>query len=255
MPGCPNCGRETLRTEDWVCQWCGYPLLSRAYKSIGKTYKQLQEERRQSLGLSEPEPEPEPVPEPEPEVEPEPRDEVGLKRKPGPKRKAKARPEPEPEVEPELETEPEPEPELELEPEPEPEVEPEPEPEPEPQLEPKTKQTLKANLVETSDGILISVDELNTIFQADKVAAHAGLTEKALKITGLVDKVFVRDHIDIRYIILTGTKKGVWSVRCTFGKESLSQLNRLNNGQTVTVHGKYDGYGKNILVKDCVLTG
>jgi len=45
MPGCPNCGRQTMRTEDWVCQWCGYPLLSRAYKKIDKTYKEIQEER------------------------------------------------------------------------------------------------------------------------------------------------------------------------------------------------------------------
>ena len=46
MPACPNCGRETLRTEDWVCQWCGYPLLSKSYKKLDKTFKEFQEERR-----------------------------------------------------------------------------------------------------------------------------------------------------------------------------------------------------------------
>ena len=45
MPRCPNCNRETMRTEDWACQWCGYPLLSGSYKKIEKTYKQLKEER------------------------------------------------------------------------------------------------------------------------------------------------------------------------------------------------------------------
>ncbi len=40
-----NCGQRTARTEDWACQWCGYPLLSRFYKKIPKTYKKLQEER------------------------------------------------------------------------------------------------------------------------------------------------------------------------------------------------------------------
>jgi hypothetical protein len=43
---CPNCGQQTLRTKDWVCQWCGYPLLSKAYKRIDKKYNKLQEEKR-----------------------------------------------------------------------------------------------------------------------------------------------------------------------------------------------------------------
>jgi exonuclease VII large subunit len=45
----------------------------------------------------------------------------------------------------------------------------------------------------------------------------------------------------------------VWSIRCTFGQESSSKLTRLNEGQEVVVRGKYDGYGKNIIFKDCVL--
>jgi len=89
MPKCPNCGLETLRTENWACQWCGYPLLSSAYKMIPKTYKQLKQERLyeakpipesklepepESMLESEPEPvsesQREPIPEPEREVEP-----------------------------------------------------------------------------------------------------------------------------------------------------------------------------------------
>ena len=45
MPNCPNCGLPTKRTEDWTCQLCGHPLLSKSYKQIPKTYKQVQEER------------------------------------------------------------------------------------------------------------------------------------------------------------------------------------------------------------------
>ena len=71
MPRCPNCGRETQRTEDWACQWCGHPLLSGAFKRIPKTYRELQEER--SLNASPaPEEEPEPAPGAEAEVEPKP---------------------------------------------------------------------------------------------------------------------------------------------------------------------------------------
>jgi len=45
MSRCRNCGRETLRTEDWACKWCGHPLLYGSYKKIEKTYQQLKEER------------------------------------------------------------------------------------------------------------------------------------------------------------------------------------------------------------------
>ena len=45
MRKCPNCGQPTARTEDWACQLCGYPLLSKSYKKIPKTYKQVKEER------------------------------------------------------------------------------------------------------------------------------------------------------------------------------------------------------------------
>ena len=74
MRKCPNCGQTTERTEDWACQWCGYPLLSKSYKKIPKTYRQLKEEELDKQKTSEPEPvvEPQPEPEPEPVVEPQP---------------------------------------------------------------------------------------------------------------------------------------------------------------------------------------
>lgn len=46
MRKCPNCGRVAVKTEDWACQWCGYPLLSASYE-ISKNYKELREERLQ----------------------------------------------------------------------------------------------------------------------------------------------------------------------------------------------------------------
>ena len=63
MSRCSNCGRETLRTEDWACQWCGHPLPSGLYKSTEKTYRQLKEERLHGapeMQLTETEPEMEP---------------------------------------------------------------------------------------------------------------------------------------------------------------------------------------------------
>ncbi|GAI64705.1 unnamed protein product [marine sediment metagenome] len=72
MRKCPNCGQTAERTEDWACQWCGYPLLSKSYKKIPKTYRQLKEEILDKQKPPEPEPVPEPEPEPVPEPEPEP---------------------------------------------------------------------------------------------------------------------------------------------------------------------------------------
>ncbi len=318
MAKCPNCGRETARTEDWACQWCGQPLLSGSYKKIAKTYKQLLEER---LGELEPlveEPELEPAPEPEPELEPEPEsvlepetipepEPVSVSQLAEPMREpnpitepvAEAKPPLEPEPAPEPELEPGPEPELVPEPEtiPEPEAEPvselaepmrepspitepvseakpplEPEPAPEPELEPEAEPvsepepqpvpkpapvSVPAPELEpepTTGVIAATVDELNSSFNTDKVATNAKLKNKILEVTGVADKIFVKDHLDIQYILLTGAKaSGTWSIRCTFSREHVPRLTRLTTGETVTVQGKYDGYERNIILKDCTL--
>ena len=250
MPRCPNCGQETARTEDWACQWCSYPLLSESYKKIPQTYKQLQEEElyKQEPLVPEPTPEPELEPTPEPELElapePEPTPEPELELAPEPE--PVSEPEPEPIAEPEPVPEPEPIPEPIAESEPVPESEPEPiaEPEPAPVLEPEP----------TSGVIESTVEQLNSAYQADKIAANKKLTNNILKVTGVIDKIVVREHLDIQYILLTSAKKrALWNVRCTFEKKYGAQLNRLETGQTVTVQGKYDGYERNIIMKECVL--
>jgi len=210
MSKCPNCGQQTARTEDWACQWCGYPLLSPSYKKITKTYKQLQEEQ-----LPEPKPpviefKPEPVPEPEPELEPV------------------TEPEPVPEPEPELE----------------PALQPEPEPAPVPELEPEP----------TTGAVAVTVKELNLAYNADRAAANAKLTDKILKVTGVVSKIVVREHLDIQYLLLASARSPEqWNVRCTFDKQHGPQLARLTAGETATVQGKYAGYERNIIMKECVL--
>ncbi|MFC1994974.1 hypothetical protein ACFLVK_01025 [Chloroflexota bacterium] len=292
MQKCPNCGQPALRTEDWACQWCGYPLISKAYRKIPKTYKQLKEER-----LYKPRPpEYEPLAERETEVESEPEPEVELKLIPEPEAmielEAEAEVKSEPAVEPEAVVEPEqevgveaepeieqepvletevevapgpkaktkhksrPEPEVAVEPEVEVEVEPEPVEESEPETEAKPEPELEAELEIEADVVEVSVARLNSAFQADKTAANEKLMDKTLRVTGVVDKVVVRDHLDIRYVLLTSAdKKGIWNVRCTFGKEQGSKLNRLSTGQQLTAEGKYSGYERNILMKDCILFG
>jgi hypothetical protein len=294
MPACPNCGRQTLRTKDWACQWCGYPLLSRSYKKIDKTFKELQEERNAAIKAPPPlEPEfdldaeLELAPETPPETagEPTPKFQIAPEHAPRPEPaeplpelpptpdvpfapKAAIKPEPEAAPGPEPSPGPGPEPmkppESGREPEPEsPPVQISP-PEPAPQLasqppagpapEPEPPPVAAPSLESIDDGAILSVDELDALFKADRMGAHDRLSGKAVVIKGFVEKVFIRDHIDVRYIVLTGARKKVlWPVRCTFGKEGISQMSRLAEGQEVTVRGRYDSYGKNIIFKDCEL--
>lgn len=249
MPRCPNCGKETARTADWACQWCGYPLLSRAYKKIPKTYKQLQEER---LG--------EPRPSLTEELESEPK----LELPPLPKYKPAPIPEPEPEplpnrqARPVLRPEPEPEPVREAPPAtispaepatvaatiPGPVPAPVPEPVPVPDLNP-----------DPATGVItVTVDQLNAAYQADKMATHDKLTDKTLRVTGTVDKIIVKEQLDIQYLLLAGAAGwGGLNVRCTFAQKYAVQLSRLTPGQTVPIQGKYAGYERNIILKDCLL--
>ena len=99
MPKCPNCGLKTLRTEDWACQWCGYPLLSSAYKMIPKTYKQLKQER---LYEAKPIPESKLEPEPESMLESEPEPVLESQQEPIPEPEREVEPLPESKLEPEL---------------------------------------------------------------------------------------------------------------------------------------------------------
>ena len=251
MHNCPNCGRPTHRTEDWACQWCGYPLLSKAYKKIPKTFQQLQEERR-SPAVSEPIPEIVEVPEPTPVLEPEPI------------------PEPEPavaaEIEPEQAPVPEGEavPELEAAPEPETIAEPEPQPEQEPVQETAQEVTTppipepmpEPEAIEPPVSITgaVTVEELDASYQSDRIAADAGNQNKILTLSGVVDKVVVNENHEIYYCILSGAGgKVLWNIRCTFDKRNGAELKRLARGQAAVVQGKYDGYSKNIILKDCVV--
>jgi hypothetical protein len=86
------------------------------------------------------------------------------------------------------------------------------------------------------------------------MGAHGKLTGLTVKVQGRVSKVFVRDHIDVRYMILESLRgRGAWSIRCEFEKSEASKLSRVEDGQDVQVRGAYDGFSKNIIFKDCRL--
>lgn len=217
MKRCPNCGRAALRTMDWACQWCAYPLISTSYNKIPKTFSELQAERQSAFFLlHEPEPEAEAEQVPEPESAPE--------------------PEPEPEAEAEQVPEPEPAP------EPEPEAEVGQVPVPVPVPAPETA------LIE------LSVEELYASLGGGITATDARYGNRSLTVTGLVYRKIINENLDVAYVIMTSTKNyGEWQVTCTFDKEYESEIRRLMERDAVTVQGKYDGYGATFLLRDCTL--
>ena len=260
MARCPNCGQETKRTDDWACQWCGYPLLSGGYKKIDKSFREVkgepvvrpEPEQRETEETPPaprkvaraPEPEPEPGPEPEPAAEPPP----------------SPPPRPVPPPPPAPRTVPVPAPALVIPlppPAPVPVAPPPPLPEPappvvEPLTPPRPNPIMSVEVC--PDVVDVTTEEVTLAFQADKPAANSKLANRVVRVTGIIDKVFVKEHLDIQYIILTTPARlDVFNVRATFDKKLAYQLRRLAPGEKITVEGKYNGAERNIILKDCVL--
>lgn len=253
MPNCPNCGRDTQRTEDWACQWCGHPLLSGSYRVIPKIYKQVKEERlyrsKIEAGL---------IPEPEPEAEVKSKQDLELIKG--------LRLEPELETEKEADTtreiKKEAQPELEVEVGPEEEVKPENEVIKEPEAEEVQECEPGTELIQESEPepelepaeMELTVEDILTAYEADDVAADERFMNKILRLTGVVSTIDVKDILDINSIRLTGTAGDPWqSIQCMFGKKHSSALIQLEKGQTVTVQGRYSGSLIAMRMVDCAL--
>ncbi len=275
MKKCPNCDREAVRTEDWSCQWCGYPLMSGSYKKIGKTFKELREERLPPQPVMQ-QLEAETMPAAEPIAEPEP--EPALEAEPEPI----AEPEPEPalEAEPEPIPEPEPEPALDVGPEPAPESKPKPRRKPvtgrkstakskttteakspksttKPKTAARTKSAPKVETGPAPADIEITVDGLLSAYATEGEAAGARFTNKIIRMTGVISRIEVNDTLDIYFITLNGAEEGrlMQGVRCIFDRQYVPELNQLTSGQTVTVQGKCDGSIIDLSLRDCLLVG
>lgn len=289
MPKCPNCERETMRTTDWACQWCGYPLLSGPFETIPKTFQQFKDE---ALQKAKPEREPDSGAGPEGGLETateaelivEPVAEPAKDREPTPEPKAEPTPPPnaqpaaEPQAEPVVEPKPAegpkpipkasviplgephreqlPEPDKAVEPQPGPEPGPEPvkqsEPEPMPQPEPAPapKPVKKPEPVAEE----LTVDELIEAYEQDAPAADARFLGKRLMVTGVVALIDVKETLDTHYVRLAGAEGDISrSVKCLFDKEHAPALSQLEKGQTSTVQGKFNGSLIAIRMIDCEL--
>jgi hypothetical protein len=126
---------------------------------------------------------------------------------------------------------------------------------PAPRPEPKAEPIKVPALDSIKEGTQLTIDQLDALFRTDNIATNEALREKTIIVKGIVNKIFVREHLDIRYLILEGAGKVIWSARCQFEKDDAGPLGRLAEGQAVALRGKYDGYGKNIIFKGCALVG
>lgn len=269
MPKCPNCGQETQRTEDWACQWCGYPLHSPAYKKIDKTWREIKEEGGATFDFRRPAVPSEPAEDisqavPEIKVEPKPKPAPMVKplRKPVPEPAPPPQPEPvarveQPFIEPEAKpVEPVPPAQAEVippaqaaMPSPAPPVEPEPVTRPTPAPEPRP-----VPVAETA--IALTVDELLSAYMLNDVAAHEKFNNRLLRVTGLVGKVMVNETRALYTVLLSSPDiAGFRDVECRFMRQYASLINKLKPGQSITVQGRYFGYVINVILRECVLVG
>ncbi len=104
-----------------------------------------------------------------------------------------------------------------------------------------------------SDAIEVTVKELASAYESGEETADARFWNKILKVTGLVNRIEVKDTHDIHYITLSDDKKILQSVRCMFDKGHEDELNQLTKGQMVTISGKFDGSVVQLRMKHCVL--
>ena len=225
MANCPNCGQETLRTKDWACQWCGYPLLSGTFQQIQKTYKEIKAERLETaVPLEADMPESDAIAAREAVAEiPESVIESGP-----------SGIEPAGEVEPEAESFPD--------------------RGPTDDTGITEEPVSEASITEMPGVTSISVSELSRLCEANSENAEAWFAGGSLRISGEVGRIPRVESTENPSLILVDPEKSATkNVLGVFDKQYEEAINELSVGQMVTVQGKYDGCIINILVTDCVL--
>lgn len=245
MANCPNCGRATERTQDWVCQWCGYPLPSGSFRQIAKTYQEVKAERLRDLATvdvagtdSQEKGDVFEVPEVIESVSEEVTElevaEAEVVVAAEPEIKPESTPGPVAEVEPTSESEPTEEDSEEV---------------------AEAREPVADTETPEPPGILnINIKDLSEACEADSEAAEARFAGSILQITAEVGRIPVVESSENPCIILISSEEPTaMNVLCIFDKRYEEEVNRLSEGQLVTVQGRYDGCVMNVLVNDCVL--
>ena len=101
----------------------------------------------------------------------------------------------------------------------------------------------------------ITVADLLATFEKEGEAANARFASQILKVTGAIEKINVKQALDIYSITLNSPRKSLLlqGVRCVFDRSQAAELSQLATGQTVSVQGKFTGSMIDVSLRDCVM--
>lgn len=105
----------------------------------------------------------------------------------------------------------------------------------------------------TPAAIEVTAKELASAYETDEETANTRFKNKILKVTGFVDRMELKDTLDIHYITLGVEEDLLVSVRCVFDKGHADELSRLSRGQMVTVQGQFVGSMVELHMIHCIL--
>lgn len=99
----------------------------------------------------------------------------------------------------------------------------------------------------------VTAKELASAYETDMEKADTSFKNKIIKVTGIVNRMELKDKLDIHYITLGVEEDLQVSVRCMFDKGHVNELRRLGRGQMVTVQGEFVGSMWDLRMIHCVL--
>ena len=99
----------------------------------------------------------------------------------------------------------------------------------------------------------VTAKELASAYETDMEKADTSFKNKIIKVTGIVNRMELKDKLDIHYITLGVEEDLQVSVRCMFDKGHVKELRRLVRGQMVTVQGEFVGSMWDLRMIRCVL--
>lgn len=103
----------------------------------------------------------------------------------------------------------------------------------------------------TSEGISITSYQLCMEFRANEALANTKFKDKVLIVSGTINKIG-KDYANKLYLSMDGFD-AVSNTACFFDPAKVTELNRLRNGQKVTIKGTCSGMAGDVALQDCLI--
>ncbi|MEQ8175043.1 MAG: hypothetical protein ABRQ26_08210 [Syntrophomonadaceae bacterium] len=100
-----------------------------------------------------------------------------------------------------------------------------------------------------SEEISITSYQLCTEYRANEALANTKYKDKVLIVSGVINKVG-KDYANKLFLSIDGFD-AVSSTACFFDPAKVTELNKLRNGQTVTIKGTCSGMAGDVALQDC----